>query len=498
MKISKVWRRAQDIRTESGTAALIASLLQKGSVGLIECGNVVFFSRDVDREVPPAEPGVTLRFRLASAADIPFLVRGGDPSQSSEEMLQDRIERGDLCFIAESPEGELIHSRWVATESGYIPELGMNVLLAPDEAYMYGGYTSPRWRKYGVDGAARTHIFRAMRARGKTRVHSYVRGDSPPALRAAGRWQKRGGSVWYLRIGPFGTWIKSMGNHPTLRKRSRSSREELDRLVRIRQGREWFEGWLQRPAAQRSLGFLSISDDDFEDTARHIDRFLHLDPKKDRVLDVGCASAMVSRRVAPACRQFVGVEMTAGMLADAGSIFSAGGEPAAFAAADGRHLPFPSHAFDKVYSSAVIHMLPGRDDGMQLIEEMLRVCRPGGTVLVASVPDRAKRFNGYADAWRQSNLKGKVRLLSSFLLPRVVKNALRGRLGLELPAPAALAYDVKRIAKRMQDRGFTSHILDFPGTYWSADFQRTRSNLVITIPAEPHRLEQNPVLAKAG
>jgi SAM-dependent methyltransferase len=207
---------------------------------------------------------------------------------------------------------------------------------------------------------------------------------------------------------------------------------------------------------------------------------------------------MVSRYVAPACRQFVGVEMTAGMLADTGPINSASGAPAVFAAADGRHLPFPAHAFDKVYSSAVIHMLPGRDDGMRVIEEMIRVCRPGGTVLVASVPDRAKRFNGYADAWRQSNLKGKARLLSSFLLPRFLKNALRGPLGVKLPAPAALAYDVKRIAKRMQDLGYPSHILDFPGNYWSADFQRTRSNLVISIPAETNRAEQNEVLAKAG
>jgi SAM-dependent methyltransferase len=498
MNISMVWERAQDIRAASGTGALIASLLQKGSVGLIECGSVVFFFRDLDSQLPLVEPRVDLHFRLASARDIPFLVREGDPGQSSEEMLQDRIERGDLCFIAESSEGELIHCRWVASDSGYIPELGMEVLLAPGEAYMYGGYTAPRWRKYGVDGAARSYIFHAMRARGKSRVYSYVRGDSPPALRAAGRWQSQGGSVWYFRMGPFGTWIKSTGKHPVLRKRVGSLRAERDRLVRIRQGREWFEGWLQRPAAQRSLGFLSISDADFEDTARHIDRFLHLDPARDRVLDVGCASAMVSRRVAPSCRQFVGVEMTAGMLADAGPIFAAGGVPATFAAADGRHLPFPSQVFDKVYTSAVIHMLPGRDDGMQLIEEMLRVCRPGGTVLVASVPDRAKRFNGYADAWRQSNLKGKVRLLSSFVLPRAVKNALRGRLGLELPAPAALAYDVKRIAKRMQALGFPSHVIDFPGNYWSADFQRTRSNLVISIPAATNRMEQNDVLAKAG
>jgi ubiquinone/menaquinone biosynthesis C-methylase UbiE len=481
---------------------MITSLLQKASLGLIECGSVRFFARELDQELPAAGPQTDFQLRLASVQDIPMLVREGDPSQASEEMVRDRFERGDLCFIAESANGELVHSRWVACEKGYVPELGMDVLLKPGEAYMYGGYTSLRWRRAGVDGAVRLHIFRTMRTRGCSWVCSYVRGDSPSALRAAARLQSPVGSVWYLRIGPGESWLvpAARPSRPSLGKPEKLANEERDRLLRVRQAREWFGGWAQQPAAFHSTGFHRVSEEQFEETARHIGQVLQLDPARDRVLDVGCASAMVSRRVAPQCRQLIGVDMTSGMLAgvDAGSIACAGGSPAAFSAADGRHLPFPSHAFDKVYCSAVIHMLPGKNDGLQVIREMLRVCRPGGAVLVASVPDTGKRFNAYAAAWKQSKLIGKARFLGSFLVPRAVKNLLRRPLGMESTCPSALVYDIRRVASRLQEAGFPCRVLDYPDDYWSPDFRRTRSNLLISVPGEARPFEKKAVWAKAG
>jgi hypothetical protein len=117
---------------------------------------------------------------------------------------------------------------------------------------------------------------------------------------------------------------------------------------------------------------------------------------------------------------------------------------------------------------------------------------------VASVPDRGKRFNAYADALKQADLIGKGRILASFLLPRALKNLLRGPLGLEKGYPAALVYDIKRIAARMQESGFQCRVLDFPEKYWSPDFRRTRSNLLISVPGESQVLSQKAVWAKAG
>jgi ubiquinone/menaquinone biosynthesis C-methylase UbiE len=500
--VATPWQRARDIWKEAGTIQMLASLFRKASLGYIEWGTVKFFARELQRELPPPAHVSDMTLRLASIHDIALLTREGDPSQASEALIRDRFERGDLCFVAQSSTGELIHSRWLTCEKGYVPELGMEVVMKHGESYMYGGYTSPRWRRAGVDGAVRSHIFATMWARGGSWVCSYVRGDSPTALRAARRLQSPLGSVWYLRIGVNQPWILT-GAEPTrlrLRKVARSRDMDRDRLLRLRQCREWFGGWLQRPPAMHSTGFHRVSDEQFEETARHIGQTLRIDPAKDRVLDVGCASAMVSRRVASRCLQLVGVDMTTELVAgfDARSIVCASGKPAAFSAADGRRLPFSSHAFDKVYCSAVIHMLPERIDGLQVIDEMLRVCRPGGMVMVASVPDRGKRFNAYADAWKRAGVAGKGKLLASFLLPTALKNLLHRLLGMENDYPSALVYDMNRVAERLKDAGFLCSVDDYPSDYWSRDFRRTRSNLVISVPGDSRQLDREMVAAKAG
>jgi hypothetical protein len=75
---------------------------------------------------------------------------------------------------------------------------------------------------------------------------------------------------------------------------------------------------------------------------------------------------------------------------------------------------------------------------------------------------------------------------------------LRAPLGMEKDYPSALTYDMKRIAARMQASGFPCSIHDYPSDYWSRDFRRTRSNLVISVPGESRPLAREMVTAKAG
>lgn len=122
-----------------------------------------------------------------------------------------------------------------------------------------------------------------------------------------------------------------------------------------------------------------------------------------------------------------------------------------------------------------------------MIEELVRVCRPGGTVLVASIPDRAKRFSAYLEAWRRSGLAGRLRLLTSLALPRPAKDVLRRLLGLEQRnLLASLDYDLEKLKRSLEAQGLVCQILDFPGNYWSRDFRKTRSNLLIRIPRQRH------------
>ncbi|UCG68441.1 MAG: class I SAM-dependent methyltransferase [Thermoplasmata archaeon] len=54
-------------------------------------------------------------------------------------------------------------------------------------------------------------------------------------------------------------------------------------------------------------------------------------------------------------------------------------ESANFFIADGFHIPFKSDSFDLVWNAGVLEHFP---DPQPMIREMIRVCRPGGTVCI--------------------------------------------------------------------------------------------------------------------
>jgi SAM-dependent methyltransferase len=255
-----------------------------------------------------------------------------------------------------------------------------------------------------------------------------------------------------------------------------------DARARGRAWREWFEGWLNEPLTKRSTGTGTLPEEYFTSAAAFVVSTLRLDASTDQVLDVGCDSAMISRRVAPHCRRFVGVDFIPGMLCDAQR---AGGHPSLnMAAADGRQLPFRSHAFDKVYCSAVIHTLPSIGDGEALVDELIRVCRPGGEVLVASVPDIRKRRSSQRLIWRRASLSQRLAMIASWALPPAIRHPLKRAAGRPSIDPMRyLEYDLAALARRLTGRGLVAEVVDFPDTYWSVDFRTSRSNLHITLPA---------------
>jgi SAM-dependent methyltransferase len=248
--------------------------------------------------------------------------------------------------------------------------------------------------------------------------------------------------------------------------------------------RSWFEGFVDKPMSMRSNGTSVLPPEYFAATAEFIAATLNLDSSTDSVLDVGCDSAMVSRLVSPRCRRFIGVDFIPRMLAQIPreSLRAAGGAPAGLAAADGRFLPFRPRAFTKIYSSAVIHTLPSHADGVRMIEEMLRICRPGGAVLIANVPDAAKHRAAVLEVLRHGRIAEKLKTLLSLAAPRRAKDLLH-RLGIRPTAMVLLEYDFAALQKTFEGRGFRCEIRHLPESYHSRDFRLTRSSLLIRVPA---------------
>ncbi len=93
-----------------------------------------------------------------------------------------------------------------------------------------------------------------------------------------------------------------------------------------------------------------------------------------RVLDVGGGPGYFAQAFARRGADYFGVEP------DAGEMSAAGIDLANAVRGDGAALPFATDAFDVVYSSNVVEHTPRP---WQMAEEMLRVTRPGGLVIVS-------------------------------------------------------------------------------------------------------------------
>jgi len=117
---------------------------------------------------------------------------------------------------------------------------------------------------------------------------------------------------------------------------------------------------------------------------------------EDTVLDVACGGGVVACGFAPHVAHVTGLDMTPAMLARAAAHARALGlTNVAWQQGDATQLPFPDAAFSLVFTRfSFHHFLAPRT----VLEEMRRVCRPGGRVVVcdtfaASDPAKAAAFN---------------------------------------------------------------------------------------------------------
>jgi len=111
----------------------------------------------------------------------------------------------------------------------------------------------------------------------------------------------------------------------------------------------------------------------------------------ERVLDVGCGSGSLHARLAEAGAQVVGIDASAGMLAEAAAQARAAELPVALARADAQAIPLGSACVDAVLASHMLYHVP---DQRRALREMRRVLVPGGrAVLTTNAADFARELH---------------------------------------------------------------------------------------------------------
>jgi len=109
----------------------------------------------------------------------------------------------------------------------------------------------------------------------------------------------------------------------------------------------------------------------------------------DRVLEVGVGTGL-SLPEYPADCEVIGIDISEPMLERA-RLRLAGMRPARVRVEhmDAREIRFPDAYFDKVLAPYVISVVPDPD---RVLAEMVRVCRPGGTIIVVNKFQSATRI----------------------------------------------------------------------------------------------------------
>jgi GNAT superfamily N-acetyltransferase len=118
----------------------------------------LFYEGSLAPALPKFEPRLEeLHVTPATPSDLPLVLKAR-PGYYSLGELRERLNRGQLCFLARV-DGEPVNIRWAFIGSVHLPYIRRTLVLPPDEFYFDEVFTVPRWRHRGID----EQTFRFMR-----------------------------------------------------------------------------------------------------------------------------------------------------------------------------------------------------------------------------------------------------------------------------------------------------------------------------------------------
>jgi ArsR family transcriptional regulator len=122
-------------------------------------------------------------------------------------------------------------------------------------------------------------------------------------------------------------------------------------------------------------------------------------PPADLLVDVGCGTGFLTAGLAPLARRVIGVDDSPGMLAVAQENMRALGRAnVELQQGSVDSLPLDTGAADAAFANMVLHHAP---DPQRMVQEMARVTRPGGRVVITDMDSHTHEWFRVemADVW---------------------------------------------------------------------------------------------------
>lgn len=125
---------------------------------------------------------------------------------------------------------------------------------------------------------------------------------------------------------------------------------------------------------------------------KHIIQLLDLKPE-DTLLDVCCGNGLLSWSLSKSCKTVVGVDFSSSLIASARAMHS--NTNLSFVEEDATNL---SHTLDLKFDKILLYFsfqYFDRAKGQKVLQEMKKLLKPGGQILIGDVPDKKKFWTYY-------------------------------------------------------------------------------------------------------
>lgn len=144
------------------------------------------------------------------------------------------------------------------------------------------------------------------------------------------------------------------------------------------EGKDWLEA--HRWGYGEEIGKLAALD---------IREKLQIQPE-DRVLEVGCGSGSLLSIVLHPDQRGVGFDLCEALVKRKND-FATRPEWLSLGVCEAGAVPVRSSLYDKVFSYSVFQCFPSKEYTRQVIAELMRVCKPGGTILIGDIFGAAEK-----------------------------------------------------------------------------------------------------------
>lgn len=125
------------------------------------------YERPMNVEIPKTYPKIQVSVNEATRDNIHQLYGMREP-------IRQRVEMGDMCYIAENINQAVGYS-WIATgREVYMPEIERRITFMEDEGYLYDAMVFPEFRRKGVMKKMIEDILRYLRSRKISRVYAFA------------------------------------------------------------------------------------------------------------------------------------------------------------------------------------------------------------------------------------------------------------------------------------------------------------------------------------